>query len=492
MSDPLVSVIIPAFRQADFLGEAISSVLDQSYGNLEVIVVDDHSPDHTAAVVQQFTDPRLRYIAHDCNRMLPAARNTGLRAARGEIIALLDADDYFVREKIALHIEYLRQNPSVGISYNGRRELRCSQQLVRNLVRAPAVVDLADLVLGFPFSPSDMVMRREAIFSVELFDESYTDFSEDLDINCRLALAGWQFGGIDRCLSYRRFHAGRVIPNPRQRLQAALRSLDQTFADPRTPPEVLATKDRAYASHNVVWGVEALRGGDTASGIEFLREALRREPGLVDGDPCELTRFFVYEAAHDDTADLNGVYSHLVAQLPDEFEPVRQQAEWGRGQAWLVNAYRYLLWSSVEDGQQCLVEAARRGAPCNEAFIREVVYQLLGLERECGRQAADAMAKRLDKQFCAVFGALGDHRTASGCTSASSFAAALEMGRAIEYYNTRRYENVPGQVLRAILSSPSRALNRASLSILTRAAIRSRRPARAGDKFAAGRMRNQG
>ena len=120
MNDPLVSVIIPAYKQAEFIGAAIRSVLDQTYTNVEVIVVDDVSPDNTADVVRSFDDPRLHYILHDKNRMLAAARNTGMRAAHGEIFALLDADDYFDTKKIAMHVDYLRQNPQVGVSYNAR------------------------------------------------------------------------------------------------------------------------------------------------------------------------------------------------------------------------------------------------------------------------------------------------------------------------------------------------------------------------------------
>lgn len=492
MNEPLVSVIIPAYQQADFLGRAIQSVLEQSYCNLELIVVDDHSPDHTAAVAQQFTDGRLRYLAHDRNRMLAAARNTGLRAARGEIIALLDADDYFERDKLALHVKCLQQNPAAGISYDGHRNLRCSNYRTRNLERAPAAVGLSELVLGFPFAPSAMVMRREAIFAIDLFDESYVHFSEDLDVNCRLALAGWQFQGINRCLTNRRFHAGRIIRNPRQRLAGALRSLEQTFGDPRTPPAVLALKNRACANHYIVWGVEALRGGDAATGIEFLREAVRLQPVLLQGSPCELTLFFVNEAAHDDTVDPNQVYRNLTEHLPPEFTRVKQQAAWGVGRAWLVNAYRYLIWSSVEDGRHCLHEAAKRGASSDEAYVREVVYQLLGLEREYGRRAADEAADRLDEHFCAMCAASPRRGVPAGHAAISSFAAALEMGRAFEYYATRHFGQVPAQVLRAICSSPHRALNRASLSMFTRAAIRSRRFAGPGDKFTSGKMGNSG
>ena len=70
---------------------------------------------------------------------------------------------------------------------------------------------ISDLVLGFPFAPSDMVLRRAWAFEVGLFDESYVEFSEDLDINCRLALAGCKFASVDRVLNYSRHHSGRII-----------------------------------------------------------------------------------------------------------------------------------------------------------------------------------------------------------------------------------------------------------------------------------------
>ncbi|HRW06852.1 MAG TPA: glycosyltransferase family A protein, partial [Caldilineaceae bacterium] len=101
---PKVSVLIPAYKQAAYLGAAIESVLNQSYHNFELIVVSDASPDHTDEVVARYPDPRLIFIEHEENQGLPAARNTGLRAATGEIFALLDADDLFHREKLAAHV----------------------------------------------------------------------------------------------------------------------------------------------------------------------------------------------------------------------------------------------------------------------------------------------------------------------------------------------------------------------------------------------------
>ena len=94
-SHPLITVVIPAYNQANYLAAAIQSVLAQSYPNWELLVVNDASPDATNQIVGQFSDPRVRLLIHEQNRGLPAARNTGMRAAQGDIIALLDADDRF-------------------------------------------------------------------------------------------------------------------------------------------------------------------------------------------------------------------------------------------------------------------------------------------------------------------------------------------------------------------------------------------------------------
>ncbi|MHB0870962.1 MAG: glycosyltransferase family 2 protein [Chloroflexota bacterium] len=122
MRAPLVSVVVPAFNQATYLGQALQSVLDQSYEDLEVIVVDDSSQDGTPEVVGRFSDPRIRYIDHPTNMGSSAARNTSLNAAAEGIIAFLDADDRFHPNKLQSHVTFLQQHPDVVVSYSARFE----------------------------------------------------------------------------------------------------------------------------------------------------------------------------------------------------------------------------------------------------------------------------------------------------------------------------------------------------------------------------------
>lgn len=93
MTSPLVSIVLPTYKRAHLLAQAIRSVLDQTYVNLDLIVVDDNSPDDTAAVVQSFADPRIRYVKNDPNLKLPRALNRGFTMARGEYLTWTSDDN---------------------------------------------------------------------------------------------------------------------------------------------------------------------------------------------------------------------------------------------------------------------------------------------------------------------------------------------------------------------------------------------------------------
>lgn len=104
-SAPLISVIIPTFNRATLLPRALQSARQQTYPNLEILVVDDASTDNTREVVAASGDPRIKYLRHDSNRGGAVARNTGLKAARGDYMAFLDSDDEWLPEKLARQME---------------------------------------------------------------------------------------------------------------------------------------------------------------------------------------------------------------------------------------------------------------------------------------------------------------------------------------------------------------------------------------------------
>lgn len=102
---PLVSVVITTYNRADLVGDAIDSVLDQSYENLELIIVDDASTDDTQSVIEQYNDERMTYVKHDTNQHLSAARNTGIKMSSGKYISFLDDDDVWKKTKLERQVE---------------------------------------------------------------------------------------------------------------------------------------------------------------------------------------------------------------------------------------------------------------------------------------------------------------------------------------------------------------------------------------------------
>lgn len=108
---PFVSVIIPTYNRAHIIHRAITSVLQQTYQNLEIIIVDDASKDETEAVISSFQDERIRYIRHPENYGGADARNTGISAASGEYITFLDSDDVWLPNKVELQLQCLINHP---------------------------------------------------------------------------------------------------------------------------------------------------------------------------------------------------------------------------------------------------------------------------------------------------------------------------------------------------------------------------------------------
>jgi glycosyltransferase involved in cell wall biosynthesis len=457
MSNPKVSVIIPVYNQSEYLAEALQSVFQQTYINFEVIVVNDASPDDPDKVVSLFNDPRLIYIVHQENRGLPAARNTGILASSGEIIALLDCDDYFHKEKLQSQVLFFNKCPEVGVSYNSRFDLNYSANTIRNMNRPPMSLSLADLVQGFPFAPSDMVIRREWLDRVNLFDESYIHFSEDLDINCRLALAGCQFMGVDRALNYRRLHSNRWIRNIPERLGAAIRALEKTFADPRCPEEVIALRNKALANNYLVWSYHSYKQNKIHQGQEYLREAVLLCPSIVAGKICEYVSFLSENSVADINEDHEDILFEIASNLPVEFRQLSYQFDSAVSRGYLRKAVREITWG-YGDGKLYLKKAAQVKVPFDEAILRKVNRELLDYYMEFGFDAVKKVIRDIGQGF-EMIGRKDDFRNIQYC---------FLNDRAFTYYYLQDYSKVVRVIWRDFLEEKIILNNRGLLSIFVR------------------------
>ena len=110
MIDDLVSIIMPSWNTGEFIAESIQSVLNQTYTNWELIIIDDCSSDDTDQIIESFNDERIKYLKNEKNCGAALTRNRGLREARGEWIAFLDSDDLWMPEKLEHQIDFMKKN----------------------------------------------------------------------------------------------------------------------------------------------------------------------------------------------------------------------------------------------------------------------------------------------------------------------------------------------------------------------------------------------
>lgn len=170
---PAVSVIIPTHNRAEMLRRAIASVLAQTFTDTEIIVVSDGSVDHTAEVVAFFADPRLRFLRHETARGASAARNTGLRAATGRMVAFLDDDDEWLPQKLAVQVPVLEgAGPEVGLVYCWIESVRDGQCVDRRCPTLKGDIFRQMLDRQAITNSSALLVRRDAALHIGGFDEN--------------------------------------------------------------------------------------------------------------------------------------------------------------------------------------------------------------------------------------------------------------------------------------------------------------------------------
>ena len=220
MSPPRISVVMTAYNSERFLVASIGSILDQSFTDLELIVVDDGSTDSSASIIRSFSarDSRVRGIFLDRNLGIPKAANHGLRAARGEYVARMDSDDTCHRERLLTQVSYLDKHKSVhvvGCHYRAIDEegffySSASAGLFKELIPISFGRDrVAENILRcrYPILHATIVCRRSTLLSVGGYRE-FLPMSEDDDLYCRLvSLHGRVLDSLPEKLYYYRHHS---------------------------------------------------------------------------------------------------------------------------------------------------------------------------------------------------------------------------------------------------------------------------------------------
>ncbi len=229
-----VSVIIPTHNRAEFLPSAITSVLNQTFQDFEIIIVDDGSKDNTQEVVLNFNDKRIKYIRNEVNKGEAGSRNVGILNSNAGYIAFLDDDDEWLPDKLRLQVDLLENNPSiVGVVYTGYVEVdRSNNKIIWQMVPAKRGNIYKDiLVKNYVGVPSTVVLRRACFEKVSLFDENII-YPTDYDMWIRLS-DKFCFEYIKESLVRYYVHERSISGNLELRIRGAekiLKKYEQSFS----------------------------------------------------------------------------------------------------------------------------------------------------------------------------------------------------------------------------------------------------------------------
>jgi glycosyltransferase involved in cell wall biosynthesis len=239
-AEPLVSVIVPVYNGADYIGQALQSVLTQDYSNLEIIVIDDGSTDNTRQIVQSYRDQRIGCL-HQQNRGVSCARNSGIRSAKGQFVMPLDADDMMAPAFISKHLAEFQRHPEADLVYCDvtlidpaghpittlkMPEYRDRRHMIRDLFRA-----------GHPVVPFRFGIRRSVFDKIGLYDETLL-VGEDYDMIRRFVKAGLQAHHLAEPLHLRRMQPNSLTRTYSQQKAQSHFSVVRRFCETFAPEEL--------------------------------------------------------------------------------------------------------------------------------------------------------------------------------------------------------------------------------------------------------------
>jgi glycosyltransferase involved in cell wall biosynthesis len=242
---PKVSVVIPAYNAMVYLPQTIDSVLNQTFTDFEILVINNSSSDNIIEWISQIQDSRITLITHE-NQGATNSRNLGISIAKGEYIAFLDADDIWEKTKLEKQVSCLDKNPSVGLVYTWTQLIDSTGKLLKFSMRHQEEGYIWEkIVIQDVVGNGSCAMVRASCFEqVGLFDIN-VGIADDFDMWIRIA-AVYEFAVVKECLVFYRQHSNNASKNRRKMIDTHARIIEKSFKD--IPLNLLYLRNRAYAN----------------------------------------------------------------------------------------------------------------------------------------------------------------------------------------------------------------------------------------------------
>ncbi|WP_341526185.1 glycosyltransferase [Nostoc sp. UHCC 0302] len=278
---PKVSVIIPAYNAMAYLPETLTSVLQQTFTNFEILIINDGSTDNIVQWSNQLLDQRVQLISQN-KQGVSVARNTGITYATGEYIAFLDADDLWKSTKLEKQVNYLEAHPEIGFLHTGMVLIdQYGKSSGRVMISNAEGNVLKQLLEQNTVVTSSVIVRASCLKTVGEFDRKLR-YSQDWHMWVRIA-ARYPFAVIKEPLVCYRQHPNNATRNW-QMLEQGFEMIETIFQS--VPKELTYLKNRSYGYANIYLAWKALQSGDRQQAIYFRNQAITHYPQLRYSTRC--------------------------------------------------------------------------------------------------------------------------------------------------------------------------------------------------------------
>lgn len=459
---PKLSVLIPTYNRAHFLPEAVDSVLGQTFGDLELIVVDNASSDNTPEIMELYVsrDPRVKYIRKSVNKGVLDSFRLGLQHSSGEYQAFLDSDDTMLPTRIEKQMKILDQRSDISMVFTGYYFIDVNG---RRLRKSPAYQDgnyLKQLLFSCFIQWNTIVVRRSVLDTVGPFDESLSH-SWDWDWLLRMLISGYQCAGIPEPLNTYRMHPGNLTRNTASEELALNAIIRKTFADPRLPESLRALQNRAIAATSLWLASGYYRSGQWDDARRNLAMAWRLTPEWHDNRKL-CVNALQGNALNPWVFDPVEFMQNVLDHLPQEMLWLEGQRKSLLAAAHIGAAFRHLNLGESDQFQQHMLDALEQ-YPDLLAYPETFIEYLLDEAAHTPMPSAELFVNSVLNHLPPQLNALRSLRGRA--------LGAMNIVYAFKECMASKHSQVPRHVLAAARYRPSLLANRGVMSILVRSLV---------------------
>ncbi len=289
-TNPKVSVIMSTFNAGKYIRQAIDSIVNQTYQDLELIIVDDGSTDNTGHIVNKYCaqhPQKMQYIYQD-NAGPSKARNVGIKASRGEYIAILDSDDISLPQRLQKQVEFLDQNPDIALLGTGGWRINDRGKLIEEYkTETDEKTIKTELFQCNRFNHSSLMLRKKQIAD-QLFYREELKFAEDYELCLRIS-ERFPVANLSECLSMRRVNPSsisfkemkqkRILELIKQlAIERKLSRIHRIQIDHHASEFKTLPQRHEKASHYFHWAIRLYYCSDYRNSLSFLFKAILLKP----------------------------------------------------------------------------------------------------------------------------------------------------------------------------------------------------------------------